>query len=233
MVLTPRNTKLLSPHPVLRWKPVEGAAIYRVIVRGGGLSWSSQVKGTQLVYPETAPKLVPGTDYKLIVETSDRSSYEPGRGLGFSILDPKDRRIVEKEEGQIRGLGLPEGPTQFLIAHLYATNGLNAEAIQRLEGVSTTFKVAAVTRLLGGLYLEVGLTRQAEASYLRSLDLSKEEKDEEGQMLAHLALARIYDEALGNSKSATQHLDEALALANKVGDEQVASQTHERLAKLK
>src|SRR6266571_4931929 len=34
MVLSPRMTKLLSPHPVLRWTPVKGTTDYQVIVRG-------------------------------------------------------------------------------------------------------------------------------------------------------------------------------------------------------
>src|SRR5215468_5840014 len=38
IVLAPRKTKLLSDHPVLRWKPVQGAARYKVIIRGQDFS---------------------------------------------------------------------------------------------------------------------------------------------------------------------------------------------------
>jgi hypothetical protein len=103
---------------------------------------------------------------------------------------------------------------------------VNAEAIQLLENAS--FNVAAVARLLGDLYLKVGLTRQAEARYLNSLDLSRNEKDVEGEMLAHLALARIYGEAWGNKESAGRHLDAAVELATSVGDEQTADQAKKR-----
>jgi hypothetical protein len=237
IVLSPRKTKLLSPFPLLRWTPVSGAIAYAVIVRGTNFNWSSQVRADQseIVYPKLAPKLSDGIDYKLIVQTTDHrsSDVEPGKGWGFRILSPSDRNAVEKEQRSIENLGLLEGPTQFLIAYLYATHDVNAEAIQRLESVSHKFKAAAVARLLGDLYLKVGLTRQAEASYLNSLDLCKNEKDVEGEMLAHSALARIYEQAFGNRDSASQHFNAALALAEKIGDDLTADQTRKQLADLK
>jgi tetratricopeptide (TPR) repeat protein len=215
---------------------VLGATVYAVIVRGTNFYWSSEVRTdkTEMVYPDFAPPLSTGNDYKLIVQTSGGSSAnEPGLGLGFQILSPRDRKAVEREQLSIDNLRLPDGPTQFLIAYLYAAHSLNAEAIQRLESISKTFKVAAVARLLGDLYLNIGLMRQAEASYLNSLDLSKNEKDEEGEMLDHSTLARIYEQALGNKDSAKQHLDLALALAEKIGDDLTADQARKRLADLK
>jgi hypothetical protein len=235
LVLSPRKTKLLSPRPILRWTAVEGASTYLVTVRGRDLYWYSRVhSATELKYPDSAPPLEAGVDYILIVETSDQSSSaEPGLGLGFSILNAKERKTVQDEEKQIESLGLPAGPTQFLIAHLYASHDLNAEAIKRLEGISDTFKVPAVARLLGDLYLNIGLLRQAETSYLSSLNLSIDANDEEGQMLDHLALARIYEQALGNVKSANEQLDATLAIANKLGDDYTASEVAKRLAELK
>ena len=234
MVLSPRKTKILSPNPILRWTPVQGATVYSVIVRGATLYWVSRVRtSTEILYPQKAPRLESGQDYKLIVNVDDRSSSaEPGLGLGFSLLDVKDRKKVLREENQIKDLRLSEGPTQFLIAHLYATYRLNAEAIQRLESISPKFKVAAVERFLGNLYVEIGLTRQAEAHYLTSLALSGNEKDEEGEMLDHLALARIYEQALGNPKSAGEHLDATLVLAIKLGDDRTASEAKKALREL-
>jgi hypothetical protein len=93
-------------------------------------------------------------------------------------------------------------------------------------------KVSAVSRLLGDLYLEVALTRRAEASYLKALELTKTEGDEEGQMLVHLALGNIYQDAIGNNKLAREHLDASLALAKKIGDEPTATLADQGLAKL-
>lgn len=234
VVLSPRKTKLLSLHPLLQWMPVEGVAEYRITVRGPDLVWSAYVGSvTKFLYPENAPELKPGVDYKLIVQTSGQSSAaEPGLGLGFSVLPLEERKAVGKQEKMIEDLGLPGGPTQFLIAYLYAAYELNAEAIQRLEDISQTFQAPAVARLLGDLYLTVGLMRRAEASYLNSLNLSKND-DDEGRMLADMSLARIYEEALGNPKQAIQHLDAALTVANRIGDKQTASQAEKRLSELK
>ena len=238
IVLSPRKTKLLSPYPLLRWTPVSGAIAYAVIVRGTNFYWSSQVSAdkSEMVYPEFARKLTASTDYnyKLIVQTNSGSSdKEPGKGWGFTLLGPSESTTVGKEQRNIETFGLPEGPTKFVIAYLYATHDLNAEAIQWLESVSHTFKTAAVARLLGDLYLKVGLTRQAEASYLNSLDFCKNENDAEGEMLAHSALARIYEQAFGNRDAASQHYNAALAIAEKIGDDLTADQTRKRLADLK
>jgi len=242
VVLSPRMTRLLSPHPVLRWTPVKGTANYHVSVRGlntRGINfyWSRVYSETEITYPDKAPPLEAGVDYKLIVETSGpnsrSSSDEPGLGLGFSMLGAKERKTVLEEEEKIESLGLPVGPTQFLIAHLYATHGLNAEAIQTLERISNTFKVAAVGRLLGDLYMNIGLPRQAETNYLNSLALCKDGKDEEGEMLVHLALASIYGQAMGNVNSASEHLNATLALASKLGDDYVIGEVGKRLAEIK
>jgi hypothetical protein len=235
VVLSPRKTKLISSHPTLRWTSVKGATAYRVTVRSENLIWSTVVtSATEVVYPEKAARLEAAVDYKLIVETSDgRSSQEPGLGLGFLILSSKDRKAVLQEQKHIENLGLPNGPTQFLVAHLYADHGLYAEAIERLEGISQTFKAAAVKRLLGDLCMDVGLARQAEVDYLTSLDLSKAENDDEGQMLLHKVLAYIYGQILGNKEMAALQLNATLDLARKLGDHQTASQAAKELAEFK
>jgi hypothetical protein len=224
LVLSPRKTFLLSPNPSLRWTAVAGADYYRIQVRGPGLQWSTSVREvTEFVYPDSAPPLVPGVDYKLIVETSTSSStVEPGNALGFSLLDKKKRQKVEAEEKRIRDLGLADGPTGFLIASLLASQELNAEAIEHLEEISKSFKVAAIKLLEADLYMKIGLLRRAESCYLDSLKLSAEEGDEIGAMRAHLALARIYLEALGNNESAEQQLNALVVSANRLGDEQTA-----------
>jgi len=234
LVLSPRKTKVLTPHPVLQWTPVEGIADYRITVRGPDLVWSRAVGSvTKFLYPDGAPDLKPGVDYKLIVEADGRTSdAEAGPGLGFSILPPDEAKAVAREEERIVALGLPAGPTQFLIAHLYAAYGLNAEAIERLEDTSQGFQAPAVARLLGDLYLAVGLTRRAETSYLNSLKLSKDD-DDEGRMLADMSLARIYEQALGNTQQAIEHLNAALAVANKLGDKQTAHQAERKSRELK
>lgn len=231
-VLAPRKTKLMSDHPVLKWTPV-GATRYLVIIRGQEFYWSTEESGTELVYPKSAPRLRPGIDYKLIVLTSDRSSSdEPGLGLGFSVLNSKEIKAILQQQEQIERMGLADGPTQYLIAYLYAANGLYAEAMERLERVAQQFKAAAVERLLGDLDMKIGLPREAEVHYLKSLALSVAEQDEDGEMLEHRALAYIYGEVLGNLEMTGQQLHSMLDLARKFGDEQAAQEAQKKLQDL-
>ncbi|MFL6388944.1 MAG: hypothetical protein ACJ71U_15795 [Terriglobales bacterium] len=234
-VLSPRKTKLLSLQPVLRWTPVAGATRYKVTVRGGGYNWAKIVySSTEIAYPDEAPKLRTGIDYKLIVETDDnRSSYEPGSDLGFSILKTEDQKRVLQEERRIENLGLPDGPTQFLIARLYASYGLRAEAIEKLEHTLSKFKAAAVPELLGDLYASIGLVRQSETNDLNAIELAQSENDEIGLMFAHLALGRMYKQGLNNPRAAIVHFDSALDLARKLGDNLTATEAGENLAELK
>jgi hypothetical protein len=233
-VLSPRKTKLLSSQPLLRWAPVAGATGYKVTVRGGGYNWATIVySSTEITYPAKAPKLQTGIDYKLIVETEHRSSYEPGFDLGFSILKTEDQKRVLQEERQIENLGLPDGPTQFLLARLYASHGLRAEAIEKLEHNLSTFKAAAVPKLLGDLYASIGLVRESETNDLNAIELAQSENDQIGLMFAHLALGRMYKQGLNNPRAAIMHFDSALDLANKLGDNLTATEAGESLAELK
>ena len=125
---------------------------------------------TEIAYPAEAPKLRTDIDYKLIVETVDRTSYEPGPDLGFSIIKVGDQKRVLEEEKKIEGLGLPDGPTHFLVARLYASYGLRAEAIEKLEDTLPKFRVAAVAELLADLYASVGLVRESESKDLKAIE---------------------------------------------------------------
>jgi hypothetical protein len=149
------------------------------------------------------------------------------------VLKSKDRKSVLEEQKQIENLGLPAGPTQFLIAHLYTDHVLYAEAIERLEKASQNFRMAAVQKLLGDLRSDIGLPQQAEADYLNSLQLAKVENDDEGQMLLHHALATLYMYSLNKREMAGQHLNAMRDLARKLGDTSTANQAGKLLAELK
>src|SRR5262249_12158716 len=237
-VVAPRKTKLLNPRPTLRWIPVAGATSYEVIVRGQNARgqnpyWYTDVpSGAKLDYPAGAPPLEADTDYKLIVSAGDHQSDEEAEpGLGFALMKSDKANEVRDAEKKIRALGLPDAPTRLVIAYLYAAYDLNAEAIEQLEGIPETLQEPAPARLLGALYLAIGLSRHAEKHYLRALEFSRNVNDEEGRALAHKELGRIYDEALGNRNAAIQHLESALKWYKKLGDQQTAGQIEDRLAK--
>jgi hypothetical protein len=236
VILSPRFTKILSDRPLLRWTEVKDASTYHVLVRGPELVWTSNVwSRTEIQYPDNAQKLEAGQNYKLIVAVDEErnSELESGPGLGFSVLPSKERTIVLEEQQQLERLGLEDGPTQYLIAYLFASHGLNAEAIQRLEAASKKFQVSATERFLGDLYMTVKLPRQAETHYLKSLELSEKEQDDEGQLQCRLALADIYSKAFGNFSLAGEHLEAAIAIAGKVGDDATIGKARKQLSELK
>jgi hypothetical protein len=236
VIVSPRFTKILSEHPLLRWTEVKDAFTYHVMVRGPELVWTANVQfKTEIQYPDNAQKLEAGQNYKLIVAVDDEknSEMESRPGLGFSVLPSKERKIVLEEQKQLERLGLEEGPTQYLIAHLYASHGLNAEAIQRLEAVAKKFQVPATERLLADLYMTVDLPRHAETHYQRSLELSQKEQDDEGQLRCHLALAAIYGKVFGNKYAAGGHIEAAIAIAGKLGDDATIGEARRQLSELK
>jgi hypothetical protein len=237
-VIAPRKTKLLNPRPTLLWMPVAGATGYNIIVRGQNARgqnpyWKTDVpSGAKLDYPAGAPPLEADTDYKLIVSAGGRQSDEEAEpGLGFALLKSDRAKEVRDAEKKIRALGLPDAPTRLVVAYLYAAYDLNAEAIEQLEGIPETLQEPAPARLLGALYLAIGLSRHAEKHYLRALEFSRNVNDEEGQALAHKELGRIYDEALGARNAAIRHFEAALNWYKKLGDQQMASHIEEKLAK--
>ena len=129
VVVSPRKTRLLDPHPALRWTAVPGVTSYRVSLQGVTGARPSTA-ATETVYPPDAPALKPGTVYRLIVEAGERSSTEePGAGLGFELLGAGEVEAVRAAEAKIRALGLSEAATRLLTANLYAVHDLYAEAI--------------------------------------------------------------------------------------------------------
>lgn len=230
LVVTPRKTKLLNPHPTLRWTPIAGATSYQVSVRGQGVSWSAEVSsGTDTAYPADAPALVAGATYKVVVAAGGRSSEEETLpGLGFTLLKPDEAAAVRDAEAKIRALGLPDEPTFLLQGNLYVSQGLYAEAIEQYAAISSTSQEPAVQRSLGDVYLTLGLNRLAEASYLQALERSEQANDVEGQALAQYALGRI-DEALGNVGEAARRLQKTQDLYRQLGDEKTVKAIQSRL----
>ena len=217
VVVSPRKTRLLDPHPALRWTAVPGVTQYRVSLQG--VDWSTTIDGsTETVYPPDAPALVPGTVYRLIVEAGERSpTEEPGVGLGFELLGAGEVEAVRAAEAKIRALGLSDAATRLLTANLYAVHGLYAEAITLLDPLAGSGE-PAVPRLVGDLYLSIGLNRQAEESYLQALTLSQGVNDAEGQATAHATLGAIY-ESLGSGEEAVRHWQDAIAGYEQIGDQ--------------
>lgn len=239
IIISPRATRILSPRPTLRWSPVAKPAggtttdpVYRVSILRDGMKpvWSVDgVKKTEMAYPANKPPLSPG-DYLLLVSTGERESdNEQTAGRGFTVLPtcagrprvggraPCLAQQVRDEERRIRNFNLPDDSKRLLVAELYASNGLYAEAIEEMGKVSATLKAPAVKRRLGDLYASIGLSREAKKLYVEALSIYRTARDPEAQALTLRSLALVY-ENLGVFDQARASYDEAIEVYEKLGD---------------
>jgi hypothetical protein len=249
VILSPRGTKLLNARPVLRWTSVTDASAYKVTVRGEEDSWSITVPAKtnsatqEIVYPGPcapgresgcAPPLKSGEIYKLVVEANGRSSEEEDLpNLGFTILSDDKVRELGSKERLVKQLAVEDSLKTYMIASLYANNDLNADAIKLLEADTGTAHNPEAVRLLGNLYLKIGLTRRAEALYLSLLTPALATQDTlAGKALTHQTLGEIY-ESLGNPREAIKYYVEAREAFSALNDREMADRVERRLSALR
>ncbi|HYV05946.1 MAG TPA: tetratricopeptide repeat protein [Blastocatellia bacterium] len=228
VVISPRRTLAGNLRPAIRWAPVAGAkadTTYNVTLYGEGMRvvWARDViSETRLAYPETEPPLAAGQTYKVVVTTNGLSSQQDrSPGLGFITLTADQASLLAAEEIKARQLGLPETQTRFLIANLYAARELYSEAIEQLENCDPARKNPAAISLIGDLYAEIGLNREAEKKYLQALALTPA-NDLDGLGSNHRNLATVY-ENLGEFDHAIAQLKEAITVYRRLRNLRVAS----------
>jgi hypothetical protein len=249
VALSPRSTKLRDARPVLRWTAIPDATTYKITVRGEAGSWSANVPAKpgaqvqEVVYPQPcaserdtncAPPLRAGETYKLVVEANGRNSEEEDLpNMGFTLLPGEEvRKVLSLEEG-INRLALEDSLKTKMRASLYANYGLNADAITLVEGDPLAQRNPEVVRLLGDIYLKLGLTRRAEALYLNLLkpDLVAQDTPA-GKAATHQTLGDIY-EALGNLQEAIKYYEEAKSLYLGLKDRETVRKIEARLSDLR
>jgi hypothetical protein len=225
VIISPRKTLLFNRRPTIRWAPAAGSnegITYKVSLYGENrkLIWSREtVSKLELVYPDEVPSLTPGQTYLVVVSTDDSSSEQENvPGIGFTMLEADKVLSINKAKARIQKLKLPEAQTQFLTANLYSSEELYAEAIDEIESVSKIMKEPAVIRMLGDLYLAVGLNREAEKRYLEALTLQPK-NDLKEQAITLMELAQAY-ENLGILDQAAIRLGEAIKIYERLKNRQ-------------
>lgn len=235
-IISPRQTLLLNPRPIIRWNKVDGAEGYAVslVDDEGELLWEVEVEETEITYPEDKPSLELGVDYLLIVETETGKSSEEEKipNRGFKLLDSEKTGLVQEALEQLTAQDLTEEGESLARAYLYKDYGLRAEAIETLENLAKKGShLTGVYRTLGDLYWQVGLNQWAELRYLRAFDLAKAIGDLEGQGLAALGLGKTYDN-LGNEEEALNWLAKATDKYSNLGEMETVKGLEELAAEI-
>jgi hypothetical protein len=219
LVLSPRATALIDPHPLLRWSPVTGIVTYTVVVRGRGLNWQTRTQQTEIEYPADAPPLQPGGDgYVLVIDANDHSSEEEGSVFrGFILLEDDTVRRIRDHEQRIARLSASDTAHRYLTAQMYATHDLHADAIITLETLASDVNAPVVWNALADQYSIVGLYDQASNAYTAAQALAELKGDTLAYAQAELGLGHAYW-GLNDAETALSHTQRALELFQSLND---------------
>lgn len=235
-IISPRYTFIQTPQPAFKWHPSNSGNItYAVQIQGKDLIWSMEVTTTELVYPISAPALVPDTPYRLtVVGNNGHSSTEEQTAvdLSFVLLSPDKVTTTRELAGRIQGIGLNQQAVYFTLAEIYATQGLRADAIALLEKMAFQSNAPAVDHRLADLYREVGLYIEAQVAYEQALHSYQTLGDTAGEA-ATLAGLGIVCRASGDDAAAQDRLMQALKLYQTIGDAKGISWVETVLAEIK
>lgn len=236
-IITPRKTAILTPVPEFQWHAVPRALAYTVTLRGPeGIVWTTTVTEPRVTYGGDQA-LKPGVPYSLTVKAeaiaanSTLTSTEEGLpGLSFYLL-PNEQKIQLMET--IETLQPPDTVAESLaLAKTYRDYNIMGEAIALLERRRSEGATSIeLNRLLGELYLQVRLNRDARNVFEQARALAESTDDLRHQadinaFLAHIALGMRQPDV------ARQYLAEAEALYVKVGDGAKADSVNAWLAVL-
>lgn len=227
-LITPRKTAILTPTPRFQWHPVSMASSYTVTLRGpNGILWETTVAENQVTYTGSRT-LEPDLRYSLVVRTevsrdtggpmTVASTDEGLPGLAFYVLPEAEVSQLNRDLAAVADEDLSALEANIMRARVYREYNLMSDAIALLESHSTTGENSvAVYRLLGELYLQVGLNLRARTAFSQARELALETGERSEQADANAFLAHI---ALGerDPDTAIQLLNEAQALYVELDD---------------
>lgn len=230
--ISPRNSAILTRQPTLRWHPVADATSYQVRVSGPGVDWTIKVSQSEVVYSGNQP-LKPEFRYRVIVTASDGASNEDKDNSGFTVLSDADTQLVKAEIVQLQQQRLNNESKTLVLAHLYRSNNLNADAIELLEELAKKeSKITAIYQLLGSIYQQIGLPELARERYLTALKLAKAENNLVAQATIQANLGEV-DITLDQLKQALQWFQNAQSSYRALGDKEKVREMQQQLDDLK
>ena len=165
-VLTPRNGPVLPGVLVFEWLGRESSRYtVRIIGPSDVIVERKGVVGTRFEYPADAPPLQPGVGYRVEVIAPN----QPPQQATFEIVDPARARAVQADLGALESaLGAATSPSSIAVAragYLAEIGLLHDARLAVLAALARDPDEPVLHTLLGTLYTQTGLPRQAAAAF--------------------------------------------------------------------
>ena len=222
-LISPRNTLVASPTPLILWNPVDQADSYQVTVRGEGLEWSIMIQSADahsLIYPNDAPHLQSGVAYTIEVIALEQgavlnsSADEEVPDTSFQVIATDQLAQIQPLLDQLHTQITSKSLTNLIDAQVYVQNGLYADALdvlltaQASKVTASDFLASPIPALvLGDIYLSTGVQLEAEGAYQNAFDLAQTANDLESKALALTGLARLTSSSDRRGKLAAQAVE--------------------------
>ncbi len=140
VLLSPRAGKLLNARPAIIRTSSSTSKTYRIRIFQADsqeLVWQTTTRDTSLVYPENAPALIEGQEYRIqILPKGDFFSKEWESGT-FTIAPETERRAVTNLTAAVRaqyGSGdSTDVTTHYLLASFFQQNDFYSEAYREIQ----------------------------------------------------------------------------------------------------
>lgn len=244
-LIIPRNSKVLTGQPKLRWNPVAGVKKYQVQLSGpNAFNWETEVNQPQAVYSGKEP-LKPGFRYWLTVSTDNSVTTKNKDNVGFTVMSEVDSQRVKAEIAKLQQQGLKGEGNVLALAYLYRSNDLHGDAIDLLSEFIQKDKSiqkgkliqqgnpsSAVHQLLANTYQQVGLNLLAREQYMNALKLAQTEKNLEAQAIIQTNLGEI-DFSFNKFQDALQWYKSAQLGYQGLGDRTKVKELQEKVNQLK
>ena len=173
VLVTPRNTKIMTAAPVFQWMGMERQPGTVHVYGPDGVLWSAEnVSLTQMKYPASAPALKPGVEYAWTIEKQGTAFAR----VRFELLDAAGAKAVEEELASIKKAASVTPTTGAVLqAGLYAGRGLfyDARAVL-MDAIKRDPDEPTLHFLLADVYEKTGLSNMAAEEYGESDFLLKQ-----------------------------------------------------------
>lgn len=186
LILSPRQTELLTDAPALAWRTVSGATRYRLTITSAaaGELWSNELEAgadaaseRRRAWPDAAPKLVPGVDHVFQLEALDDVKTLRTESSTFRVASTATAEAVRANLERIAtSAGGPDNPAARWLAGSYLSGlNLNGDALEQFQALLRIApESSAAHEALGNVYAKVGLMDLAATEYQQALSLTRE-----------------------------------------------------------